>query len=119
MDDVCIAMQESLNYFTNCRNQINPNHRQSSALQQSTHVTRVQIISSSYEWRRQADHRIWIPTMPSAAQDMVANNADNIAVMATSSMTMYTLLVMHSWLGLWLRGIAPLVCIVAACVVKL
>ena len=56
--------------------------------------------------------------MPSAAQNMVANNVDNITVMATSSMTMYTLLVMHSWLGLWLRGIAPLVCVVASCVVK-
>ena len=57
--------------------------------------------------------------MPSAVQNMVANNVDNITVMATSSMTMYTLRVTLSWLGLWLKGIAPLVCIVASCVVKL
>ena len=49
---------------------------------------------------------------------MVANNVDNITVMTTSSMTMYTLVVMHSWLGLRLRGIAPLVCVVASCVEK-
>ena len=60
--------------------------------------------------KRQSHHRICIPTLPSATKTIVANNADNITVMATSSMTMKTLLVsMHTWLGLWLRGSAPLV----------
>ena len=34
--------------------------------------------------------------------------------MAISSMTVYTLVAMHSWLGLRLRGISPLVCVLAS-----
>ena len=51
--------------------------------------------------------------MPSAAQDMVVSNDHNITVMATSSMTVYTLLSLRTWLGLWQRAIVLLVCIVA------